>query len=74
MRKNRLPFRCSFCGKSELEVDDIVCGPAVFICNECVEAAADVLHEKKTARIKKHCKTGGVTNDGSKEARDIAQT
>jgi ATP-dependent Clp protease ATP-binding subunit ClpX len=28
---------CSFCGKSKGEVDKLVAGPHVYICNECVE-------------------------------------
>jgi 4-carboxymuconolactone decarboxylase len=28
---------CSFCGKKPAEVEKIVAGPAVFICNECVD-------------------------------------
>jgi len=32
-------LRCSFCGKSEHEVDKLAAGPGgLHICNECVEA------------------------------------
>lgn len=34
------PF-CSFCGKGKNEVQCLVAGPAVFICNECVTLAAE---------------------------------
>lgn len=26
-------FRCSFCGKTEQEVDKLLSGPGVYICN-----------------------------------------
>lgn len=29
-------LHCSFCGKSQHDVEKLVAGPAVFICNECV--------------------------------------
>lgn len=29
---------CSFCGKTRDEVERLIAGPAVYICNECVEA------------------------------------
>lgn len=29
-------LHCSFCGKTQHDVDKLVAGPAVFICNECV--------------------------------------
>ena len=28
---------CSFCGKSQHEVDKLVAGPSIFICNECTD-------------------------------------
>ena len=38
----RLP-RCSFCGKSMLEVR-LVAGPNVYICPECVELCQDIFN------------------------------
>ncbi len=39
---------CSFCGKSQYEVKKLIAGPAVFICNECVELCIDVIKEEKS--------------------------
>ena len=36
---------CSFCGKTADEVDKLIAGPGVFICNECVESAEAILEE-----------------------------
>ena len=30
-------IRCSFCNKTQDEVDKLVAGPGVFICDECIE-------------------------------------
>src|SRR5579864_6275896 len=35
--------RCSFCRKSNADVDVLIGGMGVFICNECVAVANDVL-------------------------------
>jgi len=35
--------RCSFCRKSNADVDVLIGGVGVFICNECVSVANDVL-------------------------------
>ncbi|SNQ45523.1 ClpX C4-type zinc finger [Frankia canadensis] len=35
--------RCSFCGKPDTEVDKLVAGAGVHICNECVALAASVI-------------------------------
>ena len=39
-------LRCSFCQKSEDEVEKLVAGPQVYICNECVAIAARLMLEK----------------------------
>jgi len=36
-------LRCSFCGKNENEVEKLVAGPKVYICNTCVRIAADII-------------------------------
>ncbi|OSC37662.1 ClpX C4-type zinc finger protein [Mycobacterium decipiens] len=36
---------CSFCGKSNTEVDKLVAGPGVQICNECVAIADRIMKE-----------------------------
>ena len=37
---------CSFCGKSQHEVRKLIAGPAVFVCDECVELCNDILREE----------------------------
>ncbi|GJF30499.1 hypothetical protein KNE206_31990 [Kitasatospora sp. NE20-6] len=36
---------CSFCGTSEAEVDKLVTGPGVCICNKCVDLATSIVAE-----------------------------
>ena len=38
-------IKCSFCGKSQDQVQRIIAGPDVYICNECVEMCSDILGE-----------------------------
>jgi ATP-dependent Clp protease ATP-binding subunit ClpX len=40
-------LRCSFCGKSQYEVQKLIAGPTVFICNECIELCNDILKDEK---------------------------
>ena len=37
--------QCSFCGKPSTEVDKLVAGPGVHICNECVDLAHNIVAE-----------------------------
>lgn len=41
-------LKCSFCGKSEKEVDKLVAGPGVYICDACVELCNQVIAEAST--------------------------
>lgn len=38
-------YVCSFCGKNSNQVECIVTGPDVYICNECVKSAGDIIKE-----------------------------
>jgi hypothetical protein len=43
---------CSFCARPSTEVDRVVAGPGVHICNECVDLCVQVLAvEKKTDEV-----------------------
>lgn len=37
---------CSFCGKNQHEVRKLVAGPAVYICDECIEICNDIMSEE----------------------------
>ena len=37
---------CSFCSKSQFEVVKLVAGPAVFICNECIDLCNQIITEE----------------------------
>lgn len=37
--------RCSFCGKSQDEVDKLIAGPGVCICDECIELCMEIVEE-----------------------------
>ena len=47
-RKNKMMdvYHCSFCGKSGDEVNKIIAGPDVFICDECVELCSQIIEEE----------------------------
>ena len=39
-------LRCSFCGKSRDEVNKLIAGPVVYICDECVDLCNDIIAEE----------------------------
>jgi len=43
---NQENLTCSFCGKSQEEVKKLIAGPAVYICDECIELCNDIVAEE----------------------------
>ena len=39
-------LHCNFCGKSQHEVRKLIAGPAVYVCDECVELCNDIIREE----------------------------
>ena len=39
---------CSFCGKNKDEVEQLIAGPFVYICNECIFICADIIKNKNS--------------------------
>ncbi len=45
---------CSFCGKNQKEVTKLIAGPAVYICDECIQLCSEIIDEeseKATGKI-----------------------
>lgn len=42
----RESIRCSFCGKRQEQVNRIIAGPNVYICNECVSLCSGILQDE----------------------------
>jgi len=42
-------LRCSFCGNHQKEVKKLIAGPAVYICNECVDICNEIIVDDQSA-------------------------
>lgn len=45
MTKNNKTARCSFCGKYQKDVDRLIAGPGIYICDECVTLCKNILED-----------------------------
>ena len=36
-------IRCSFCGKTQDDVERIIAGPGVYICDECIKVCTNII-------------------------------
>ena len=50
-RTSEMMVYCSFCGKSQEEVQKIIAGNNAFICNECVELAQEIIREELAEEV-----------------------
>jgi ATP-dependent Clp protease ATP-binding subunit ClpX len=41
-------MRCSFCGKARKEVEKLIAGPGVYICNRCVGLCNEIIEKEQT--------------------------
>lgn len=44
-------IKCSFCGKSQNQVEKIIAGPGVFICSECIDLCVEIIEEERREGI-----------------------
>ncbi len=46
IENNEPECHCSFCGKNQDEVEKLIAGPDVFICDECIELCNEIVNEE----------------------------
>ena len=54
--------RCSFCSKTQHDVRKLIAGPAVYICEECVDLCNDILAEEFREKPKIDTKASAQTD------------
>ncbi|HET8864436.1 MAG TPA: ATP-dependent Clp protease ATP-binding subunit ClpX [Gracilimonas sp.] len=55
--KNSDIVHCSFCSRSSLEVNSMVAGPGVYICDRCVEDASSIIESDLASLARRREKT-----------------
>jgi ATP-dependent Clp protease ATP-binding subunit ClpX len=38
---------CSFCGKHQRQVNKLIAGPGVYICNDCVDLCVEIIARER---------------------------
>jgi ATP-dependent Clp protease ATP-binding subunit ClpX len=55
----RTTYRCSFCGKSQDQVQRLIAGPGgVYICDECIDLCREIIEEEQATVSKPRLQTG----------------
>src|SRR4051794_1702410 len=42
----KVPYRCSFCGKSQEQVRKLIAGQGVYMCDECINLCQEIIEEE----------------------------
>ncbi len=50
MTNEKSELHCSFCGKGQHDVQKLIAGPTVFICDECISLCVDIIKEESKAK------------------------
>ncbi|MBR5071794.1 MAG: ATP-dependent Clp protease ATP-binding subunit ClpX [Oscillospiraceae bacterium] len=58
MANGKKVMRCAFCGKTQDQVDRMLVGPNVYICNECVELCYELLQDDGVVERAGHSHSG----------------
>ena len=45
-KSTKVPYRCSFCGKSQEQVRKLIAGQGVYICDECINLCQEIIEEE----------------------------
>lgn len=84
--ENMVSCSCSFCGKSQEEVNKLVAGPNVYICDECIDLCTEIVQDSieeskdadgrlnvlKPKEIYEHLKEYVVGQDFAKKVLSVA--
>ena len=68
----KVDIACSFCGKAHKEVDKIIAGPSVYICNECVALCQDIMEHDRADRAAKREELAGPQAIETEEQHEAA--
>lgn len=57
----RTTYRCSFCGKSQDQVQRLIAGPGgVYICDECIDLCREIIEEEQATVTKPRLQAGKI--------------
>ncbi|HKF36853.1 MAG TPA: ATP-dependent Clp protease ATP-binding subunit ClpX [Ktedonobacteraceae bacterium] len=60
-KNTRITYRCSFCGKSQDQVQRLIAGPGgVYICDECIDLCREIIEEEQATIAKPRLQTGKI--------------
>jgi ATP-dependent Clp protease ATP-binding subunit ClpX len=69
----KVPYRCSFCGKSQEQVRKLIAGQGVYICDECITLCREIVDEE-FMESPKGARTTGQKIPSPKRINEILDT
>ncbi len=72
IKHDKEQLRCSFCGKPQNEVEKLIAGPSVYICNECVDICNVIITDDRRTKSEDSALTTDESEDIMTSAADSA--
>ena len=66
----KVPYRCSFCGKSQEQVRKLIAGQGVYICDECISLCQEIIEEEMLDAPKAAPKPAAAKLPNPREIKD----
>ena len=66
----KVPYRCSFCGKSQEQVRKLIAGQGVYICDECISLCQEIIEEEMLDAPKAATKPAAAKLPNPREIKD----
>ena len=66
----KVPYRCSFCGKSQEQVRKLIAGQGVYICDECISLCQEIIEEEMLDTPKAADKPAAAKLPNPREIKD----
>ncbi len=67
---SKVPYRCSFCGKSQEQVRKLIAGQGVYICDECITLCQEIIEEEMLDTPKAANKSKAARLPNPREIKD----
>lgn len=71
MTEDTSNIHCSFCGRTQEDVEQIIAGPGAYICNECIETCRGLLDVESTPKSRKQAEKVQETLAKPQEIKDV---
>ncbi len=70
-KKDETKVKCSFCGKTQNQVQKLLAGPGVYICDQCIDLCSEIIEEEFGSMDERYDDNTGINLLKPKEIKEF---